>query len=441
MHNNLLPFSSRFRPVLFLFMLVFASIVLPVHAQADGTLRFSLTITDFYDPLLPPEQNQILLNELTPEQITVAGSYEPIRDRSKTVIKRVYHRDCMVGVMCFGGKWVTEKTNDYIKALSVNYLPEERQIVFELPAPLNTPSLAYRLYAISITTPLVSINMLYEKNTATVPYVDDHILSKLYLTNPDPDDRYPHVVLASHKGVMAYLDTSSQTSKPPQGKTTFSDQERKMLFSERKLLDYGGLFPITIPKTLPAWYQINHSTRGFYQTRGIWVNDQEMEAVILKGYVAYTQKEKTREYYSKDEYWLRNKGQLTHIYLEPIHTPDYGCNFTYGITFFNDGTEERYIAKDLKNKEKFDERLMGKKKIHVTLTDLSALDTYESEREQYYANQEKRYPSIENGLPACKRMIADAKRLLGSPKVQLEQEFEQYRKIIKAADKERRKGF
>ena len=445
MHAKVFPPCLPVRHLLFLIMLTGINImpvaVAQAQAQVNNTLRFQLTLTDFYDPLLPPEQNQRLLDDLTTKDIAITGTYEPIRDSSKTIIRRVYRPNCMVGVTCFGGKWETEKTYQNSPAISVNYIPLQRKIVFELPAPIDTPFLAYRLNDISIFMPFASILIPHKGNNISASYVNDNIKSGLNLTNPDPDDRRPHVVLISRKGIIAYLSSQEQEGTQARDEMIFSEQERKEIFSQRRLLDYGGLFPISIPETLPNWYQINYATKSFYQTKGILINDQQIEAVILEGHVAYTQSEKTKEYYSKDEYWLRNKRQLTHIYLNPIHTPDYGCNFSYGITFFDDGTEARYIAKDLNHQEKFDERLMEKKKIHVKSDDLSELDIYKNEREQYYINQQKRYPSIENGLPACKRMITDAKRLLGTPKALLEQEFEQYKRIIEDADRERRKGF
>lgn len=460
----------------------------PAYANSnDEMLRFQFTITDFYDPLLSPEQNEQQFSELNKEKINITGTYEPIKDTSGQTIRHVWQPGCMTSFGCaISGKEITEKTYTTQEAESVSYDPQQRQIDFELPKPINKFSLVYILKSITITTPFVSIQIPYQfeekksnlklnidlsisanqdsslnykiNNITATPAskADDghqqskqnpihisqtNIQSSLSLTNPDPDDRYPHVYLSSNKGFIANLNALDQKSTSQQQSLTFSDQEKKKLFASRSLSDYGGFINIDIPKTLPSWYQINNPEGNNRTVSGLVVNDQNIEAVILEGDIDYDPSQNRTESYYRKEFWLRSHGDLTHIYLTPIHIPDYGCDFIYGITFFPDGTEERYFAEKFSFQEKFDDELIDKKKIFVTTDNLTVLDEYETSREAYYANQQEKYPSIQNGLFACKRMITDAKRLLGSPKEQLEKEFDQYKNIIEAADMERRKGY
>ena len=401
-------------------------------AQASDSLHFQFTITDFYDPLLSPAQNKEQLDTLGAEKISITSKYEPIRDTSGTIIKRVFRNECMTS-MCFSGKTVEEKQYQYHEATSIRYNTQQRQISFELPPPVNTPELAYKIQSVTITTPFSTAHILYNTSINPIDYFNNRENSRLSLINPNPDSRFPHIYLDSYKGLIAQLALLNQPITPSKAPQTFSDQEKKEIFLQRHLSHYGGEHKIVVPATLPSWYQINSTAQDQREAKGLLVNDQGMEAIVLTGDISGSLENESQGTYYRDERWLRNNGKLTHIYLNPIHIPDYGCDFIYGITFFEDGTEERYFAQNFTLAEKFDDELIRQKKVFVTPADLTALDEYEAQREQYFHSQ-KAYPSIADRMPACKRMITDAKRLLASPKEQLEQEFEQYKQIIKDAD-------
>lgn len=408
---------------LFLSLIIFSC-----SAYAAKSLRFELTIVDVYDPFLTPAENEQLKQQFTGKSMRINALYS-----AKT--GRHYERNCMVGVTCFpfGGKWVKDYQYETQTSHIIGYDLPLRKIMFEVPERIKSNKLKLGLEAIEIFLMSKDPKESYQ---IRIPYQrgkDNYIIKNLYLANwplekPIATEKNSPS-LSGYSAIavqMNSINAKSPTAKP------FTQQEKNKLFGYHHLHTYDGYVRLAIPNTLPAWQNMGRPD-GYGQAEGVWLHDrkQRMEAISLQGQVFYPPKDDS---FSKYEIWLKTNNQLSHIYSDPVHYTEHKCGLVYGVIFYPDGTEQRYIVPKLSFSEHTDEFAIETKKQLVTPDDLSFLTEFEKSKELYYAAMEQHYKSDESGeLAACKRIINDAKHILTSSRSTLEKEYAQYQKLIQDA--------
>lgn len=384
------------------------------HAIAQ---QFVLTLPDFYFPLAAPATTF----DMT-EGIVIEGRYYPVKQIKGVTYteKRVYQPNCMVGVTCFpwGGKWRTETQaiHQYEKAVIVS--ADRQKVIFELPLEKDD---AFALEHINVGFSLTQFGFPENWTGIRIPLAVPLKEGKShYFKDSSGRNVTLNKEIYTGAGIIVRLDMldNGQPSPTPiiasdtTDDTVLSDAERKALFSS---LAFGNtdlkLIPLIIPASLPNWH-------GVERTEGKFVHSPPFDTISLRGDLLYSGYSQA---YEKVEVWTRHHGKLISIVSDPHNYDPWGeCAFKYTITFFPDGSEERYfIPQPVAGQEK---------NILIKGKDLSAITAFE----QNSITLTPRSGAVHSDkqIAQCRRSIADARRMLTAPKAKLEQEFNAYQQLI-----------
>lgn len=446
---------------LFCFLVIFLLSPPLLHAE---NIRFALSLTDFFNPILSNEQiKEAKVNMI--DSIRIIGVYSKISRNTKLV----YVPNCMTGVTCFpfGGEWERRKeVENFIQEHEANILnisKENQQIIFELPK-FKSNKFAFDSLIISYK---VSPSGIQKNKALQIPlaiskepnhtnhhrYFKEEKYSGIWIREQSSKQQNTSKVVYNSNEKSNFLidvraifklEALNQENIPladavilnGDDSAIFADEEKIQMTLDGLRLNHVNDFlyskkdkTMIILSDMPRW-NISHGVnkKDLSPLRGAYFEEGNIEALYLNQGITYGPGE---DIYNNQETWFGIDGKLMQIVSDPslvLHNQNI-CLFQYGIYFYPDGKEVRYFV-DPKNEKLYYNKDGRQSSFYVKkiLKDknLSLFDEFEKKNIEKL--EKDHFKSRE--LAACRKRIAEARAILSASRSELESAYNKYKQLI-----------